>query len=60
MRKIFPEMSSGGKYPSVRAINGAVTKVRPELDFGNSKANPKSPTTALKSLSSSTLVLVEK
>ncbi len=55
--EIFPEISSGGKYPSVLAIRGADIRVRPDTDFGISRANPKSPTIPLKSLSSKTLCL---
>ena len=50
--EIFPDNNSGGKQPSVLAISGAVMRVRPHTDVGNSKENPKSPTTALKDLCS--------
>ena len=55
-----PEVISGGQYPSVHAINGAVTTVLPSLIAGRSTENPKSLNLAVKCSFKSTLWLLHK
>ena len=38
----FPDVNSGGKYPSVLAMTGAVTTVLFSVTLGKSIGNPKS------------------